>query len=66
MNRTSLAGLFVCNLVVFSCGNGFLPSVWVGMIMGFSLSGAAFQHLGMRAGLESGAAVALLAVPLFL
>jgi MFS family permease len=44
----------------------FQSSVWVGMIIGFSGSGLAFQRLGIPFGLESGAAVALLAIPLFL
>jgi len=44
----------------------FQSSVWVGMIIGFSTSGIAFHRLGFPFGLESGAAVALLAVPLFL
>ena len=44
----------------------FQSSVWVGMIIGFSTSGIAFHRVGIPFGLESGAAVALLAVPLFL
>jgi MFS transporter, DHA1 family, tetracycline resistance protein len=44
----------------------FQSSVWVGMIIGFSGSGIAFQRLGIPVGLEAGAVIALLAVPLFL
>ena len=44
----------------------FQSAVWVGMIIGYSSSGIAFQRLGVPIGLAAGAVVALLAIPLFL
>jgi MFS family permease len=44
----------------------FQSSVWIGMIIGFSFTGIAFQRLGLQIGLELGALCTFLAIPLFL
>jgi len=44
----------------------FQASIWVGMILGFSFSGIAFQRLGPRTALLLGALSAIVAVPLIL
>jgi len=44
----------------------YQSSVWIGFIIGYASSGAAFQRLGMQAGLELGMLCTFMAVPLLL